>query len=62
MHAAQIEVFVLRQGKAMAVPIHIIASRNGQSWVEGDLKAGERVITSANDRLVSGTPVKEQQP
>ncbi|WP_414041414.1 efflux RND transporter periplasmic adaptor subunit [Acidithiobacillus sp. M4-SHS-6] len=62
MHAAHIEVFVLRQGKAMAVPIHIIANQNGQSWVEGDLKAGERVIISANDRLVSGTPVKEQQP
>lgn len=62
MHAAQIEVFVLRQGKAMAVPIHIIASRNRQSWVAGDLKAGEQVIISANDRLLSGTPVKERQP
>ncbi|PKY11384.1 efflux transporter periplasmic adaptor subunit [Acidithiobacillus marinus] len=62
MHAAQIEVFVLRQGKAMAVPVHIIARQNGQSWVEGDLKAGEQVIISANDRLLSGTPVKEQQP
>ncbi|TQN51123.1 hypothetical protein DLNHIDIE_00988 [Acidithiobacillus thiooxidans ATCC 19377] len=62
MHAAQIEVFVIRKGKAMAVPVHIIASQAGQSWVQGALRTGEQVIVSANDRLLSGTPVQEQQP
>ncbi len=62
MHAAHIEVFVLRQGKAVAVPVQVIASRAGQSWVRGALQRGEWVIISANDRLVNGISVTAERP
>jgi len=60
MHGARSEVFLIRGGRAVAVPIEVVASRGGAIWVRGALRAGESVVVAGNTRLTSGTPVEAQ--
>jgi multidrug efflux pump subunit AcrA (membrane-fusion protein) len=51
-------VYVLRQGKAYPVPVRVVASHDSLVEVQGDLKAGQQVVTIGNERLFPGQPVK----
>lgn len=62
MRGARAEVFAVRHGRAVVVPVRIVASRGDRTWVSGDLRVGEPVIRSGNARLVAGTPVQVQKP
>ena len=62
MRGARTEVFAVRHGRAVVVPVHIVASRGDRTWVSGDLRVGEPVVRSGNARLVGGTPVQVQKP
>ncbi len=62
MRGARTEVFAVRHGRAVVVPVRIVASRGDRTWVSGDLRVGEFVIRSGNARLVAGTPVQVQKP
>jgi len=58
MRGASSEVFVIRGGRAMAVPVEVVASRGGDTWVQGALRAGEMVVVAGSSRMASGTPVE----
>nr|MBU2814846.1 efflux RND transporter periplasmic adaptor subunit [Acidithiobacillus ferruginosus] len=62
MRGARTEVFAVRHGRAVVVPVHIVAGRGDRTWVSGDLRVGEPVIRSGNARLVAGTPVQVRTP
>ncbi|MHB1531787.1 efflux RND transporter periplasmic adaptor subunit [Acidithiobacillus sp.] len=58
MRGARSEVFVVRRGRAVAVPVAVVASRGGDTWVQGALQAGEMVVVAGSARMASGTPVE----
>ena len=63
MRGARTEVFAVRHGRAVVVPVRIVASRGDRTWVSsGDLRIGEPVVRSGNARLVGGTPVQVRTP
>ena len=62
MRGARTEVFAVRDGRAVIVPVRIVASRGDRTWVSGDLRVGEPVIRSGNTRLIAGTPVQVRKP
>ena len=62
MRGARAEVFAVRHGRAVVVPVRIVASRGDRTWVSGVLREGEPVVRSGNARLVGGTPVQVQKP
>jgi RND family efflux transporter MFP subunit len=62
MRGARTEVFAVRDGRAVVVPVRIVASRGDRTWVSGDLRVGEPVVRSGNARLVAGTPVQVHKP
>ena len=63
MRGARAEVFAVRHGRAVVVPVRIVASRGDRTWVSsGDLRIGEPVVRSGNARLVGGTPVQVRTP
>ena len=62
MRGARIEVFAVRNGRAVVVPVHIVASRGDRTWVSGDLRVGEPIVRSGNARLAAGTSVQVQKP
>ena len=62
MRGARAEVFAVRHGRAVVIPVRIVASRGHRTWVSGDLRVGEPVVRSGNARLIAGTPVQVQKP
>ena len=62
MRGARAEVFTVRHGRAVVVPVRIVAGRGDRTWVTGDLRVGEPVVRSGNTRLIAGTPVQVQKP
>ncbi|MHB1581369.1 MAG: efflux RND transporter periplasmic adaptor subunit [Acidithiobacillus sp.] len=62
MRGARTEVFAVRHGRAVVVPIRIVASRGDRTWVSGDLRVGEPVVRSGNARLIADTPVQVRKP
>lgn len=58
MRGARSEVFVVRRGRAVAVPVAVVASRGAATWVQGALQAGEMVVVAGSARMASGTPVE----
>ena len=61
MRGARSQVFVVRDGRAAAVPVEVVASRDDEAWVQGALRDGELVVVSGNARLAPGTPVELQR-
>lgn len=58
-------VYVVRKGKAVAQDVELIRSLDGEQVVEGELRAGERVIVEIPQRLKAGSAVKlegQRQP
>ena len=51
-------VYVVRDGKAVVQPVTPVRSVDGEHMVEGDLRAGERVLTEIPQRLKAGDAVK----
>jgi hypothetical protein len=50
-------VFVVRGGVAVEVPVRVLAFGDLRAAVEGDLRAGEQVITLGIERIEDGAPV-----
>jgi multidrug efflux pump subunit AcrA (membrane-fusion protein) len=50
-------VFVVRRGVAVEVPVRVLAFGDLRAAVEGDLRAGEQVITLGIERIEDGAPV-----
>ena len=51
-------VFVVRGGVAVQVPVTVLAFGDLRAAVEGDLEAGEAVITTGIERVADGDPVE----
>lgn len=51
-------VYVVRDGKAVVQPVTSVRSLDGEHMVEGELRAGERVLTEIPQRLKAGDAVK----
>ncbi|MFO7542928.1 MAG: efflux RND transporter periplasmic adaptor subunit [Thiobacillus sp.] len=51
-------VYVVRGGKAVAQTVELIRSLDGEQVVEGELRAGEPVVTEIPQRLKAGGAVK----
>ncbi|MGV8990598.1 MAG: efflux RND transporter periplasmic adaptor subunit [Thiobacillus sp.] len=51
-------IYVVRNGKAVAQTVKLIRSLDGEQVVEGDLRAGEPVVTEIPQRLKDGGAVK----
>ena len=62
MRGARAEVFAVRHGRAVVVPVRIVATHGDRTWVSGDLRIGEPVVRSGNTRLVADTPVQVRTP
>ncbi len=60
MRGARSQIFVVRQGRAVSVPVRVVGSRGADTWVQGPLKAGSMVVVSGSGRLAPGTPVEPQ--
>jgi len=56
------KVFVVRDGKAYGVEVHV--GETGDGWVEikGDFDPDSEVVTSGQTKLADGTPVRIRQP
>jgi multidrug efflux pump subunit AcrA (membrane-fusion protein) len=50
-------VYVVRGGVAVEVPVRVLAFGEARAAVEGDLRAGERVVTVGVERVEDGAPV-----
>ena len=50
-------VFVVRAGRAHAVPVRVLAARDGDTWVSGALGRAPAVVITDATRLREGTPV-----
>lgn len=57
MRGAKAMVFVIRQHRAHAVAVHILAESRRQTWVRGALRAGEKIAVVGVTRLADGSPV-----
>lgn len=55
-------VFVVHEGKAEMVPVKVGGSFGGRVEVTGDLKPGQSVVVTGNERLRPGQPVKIVKP
>jgi RND family efflux transporter MFP subunit len=53
-------VFAVNDGKALPVMVKILGYYDGHVAVEGNLKAGDRVVVRGNERLRPGQPVQIQ--
>ena len=51
-------VFVVRNGVAVEVPVRVLAFGEVRAAVEGELSAGEQVITIGVERIEDGAPVE----
>jgi len=51
-------VFVVRGGIAVEVPVRVLAFGEVRAAIEGELQAGERVITVGVERVEDGAPVE----
>ena len=51
-------VYVVRGGVAVEVPVRVLAFGDVRAAVEGDLRAGERVVTIGVERVEDGTAVE----
>lgn len=60
MHAGRTMVFVLQNGQARAVVVHVLAERGGRAWLAGPLHAGQQVAVTHAARLVEGSRVAIQ--
>ncbi|MDA8382089.1 MAG: efflux RND transporter periplasmic adaptor subunit [Betaproteobacteria bacterium] len=60
MQGADARVYAIQNGRAHAVRVHVLASRDGETWVQGSLRSGETVVVSGSGRVASGTPVAIQ--
>ncbi len=58
MRGARSQVFVVRQGHAIEIPIRVMASEGDKTWVQGALRDGELVVILGNARLAPGVPVE----
>ncbi len=58
MRGAHSHVFVVRQGRAVEIPVQITASEGAKTWVLGALREGELVVVSGSARLAPGVPVE----
>lgn len=62
MRGARAEVFAVRHGRAVVIPVRVVAARGDRTWVTGNLRVGEPIVRSGNARLVAGTPVQVRTP
>lgn len=53
-------VYVVRDGKAVAQPVKLLRSLDGEHMVEGELRAGEPVLIEIPQRLKAGSAVKPE--
>ncbi len=54
---ARTRVFVVRAGRAQAVPVQVLAAHAGWCWVRGALGLRAQVVVAGATRLRGGTPV-----
>jgi len=52
------EVYTVKDGKAVAVPVKVLGYYGGDVAVEGGLKPGDPVVIRGNERLRTGFPVQ----
>lgn len=52
------EVFVVKDGKAVAVPVEVLGYYGGNVAVSGRLAPGDQVVIRGNERLRTGFPVE----
>jgi len=51
-------VYSVRRGRAVPVPVRVLASEGGRSALQGRLRAGEAVVVAGQFGLVPGGPVR----
>ena len=51
-------VFVVRGGRAVEVPVEVVALGEDRAAVEGDLRSGDRVVVAGYEDLADGDPVR----
>ena len=55
-------LFVVREGKAARIPVTITSRRDGLALVDGDLKAGDRVIVEGVQKIRDGQAIRLVRP
>ncbi len=53
------KVITVKDGKAKPVPVELVAGHNGMQEIKGPLKPGQSIVTTGNERLFPGQPVRE---
>jgi RND family efflux transporter MFP subunit len=51
-------VITVKDGKAMPVSVELVAGHNGMQEIKGPLKPGQSIVTTGNERLFPGQPVR----
>lgn len=51
-------VYVVRGGVAVEVPVRVLAFGDARAAIDGDVRAGERVVTIGVERIEDGDPVE----
>lgn len=51
-------VFVVREGKAVGVPVELLSVNRSQALIKGAMNAGEKLVSRGQDRLEDGSEVK----
>jgi RND family efflux transporter MFP subunit len=51
-------VVTVRDGKAAPISVELVAGHNGMQEVKGPLKPGQSIVTTGNERLFPGQPVR----
>ncbi len=62
MSGAAHTVFAVMEGKAVPLPVNLVAAHGNLMEVTGPLQAGMTIVTLGNERLFPGQPVKVQAP
>lgn len=58
MSGDNLSVFTVQGGKAVPIPVRVVASHGNMLEVSGGLKAGMAIVTVGNERLYPGQPVR----
>lgn len=57
MRDSKAMVFVVRHHRAYAISVRVVAEAHRQTWVEGRLRSGDKVVVGGVTRLADGSPV-----
>lgn len=60
-HKGRSSVFVVRNNKAVWIPVEILSINRNNALVKGEMKAGEKLVSRGQDRLEDGSEIKEIQ-